>query len=150
MIENFIKKVSDMNLPDSAIESMYSILATGNGPAIIRLRDGVFAERVDGAYKEIPDIFAWVVGRVPNAPGFITRKAKGMMKGEAANVSNAISGFCESGKSALIEFSNDKGDPVIRAAIVTRNRNGEPSITVTRIENDEILAFFKSMINSRL
>lgn len=143
MIESLIKQVSAMKLPDSAIESMYSIIATGNGPAIIRLKDGVFAERVDGSYKEIPDIFAWVVGRVPNAPGFIVRKAKDMMQGEASNVSSAVKGFCESGKSAIIEFSNDKSEPTIRAAIIKDN-------TVTRIENDEILSFFKSMINNKL
>lgn len=143
MIDNLIKKVSGMNLPDSAIESMYSIIATGNGPAIVRVRDGIFSERVEGVYVEIPDIFAWIIERVPNAPGFIVRKAKDMMRGEGSNVVFALRSFCESGKSALIQFSNDEGDPVIRAAIV----EGE---TIKRIENDEILAFFKSMINNKL
>lgn len=148
MIKGLLDKLSSMTLPDTAIRSMYDIIAAGQGgTTIIRLKNGAFSHRDEnGSYILIDDIFSFVVGRVPNAPSFVVRKAKEMMSGESSNVLAAANAFCSGGDTAFVQMSDgceNEGKPSIRVIVLD-----SWGTTKSIFEDEQVFAFFKQMIGN--
>jgi hypothetical protein len=128
-------------MPEGTMKAMYDLVVQGGGTQrILRLEGGVFYEKSGDGYRQVDDIFSYIVGGIKGAPLAVVKMAEKAMRAESVNMNKALSAFCEGGKTALIVLNpkTSQTDPCCQVIV----KDGDE---VARFSNDEAFAFFKKI-----
>lgn len=143
---SIIEKVKSMtaSMPDSAVRSMYDIVAHGNGErTVLRLEDGLVYMKVGDGYRQMDDIFSWVISRIPSAPKMVVKMAQSAMRENEVEIQGALASFCSGGKTALILFSPKSAKEPPAISVIVRDSEGR----IDRWGDDQVFGVFKKMLS---